>query len=149
MIRVPVLRSAVVAAAVIAVLVSTAQVASAWRKGSGLPRQYEALLESADNLWSQYKQADSRYFDEGRTDTRSHVTRLAEIQNQLAGLHTTWMQTEAPDGLEVVDLKVGLALELQMAAIGAELVALLNEDQSYLELSAELDAEYEVVVNDL
>ncbi len=123
---------------------------SAWRKGGGeLPRQYERLLESADRLWSEYKSADAAYFDHGRTDTRTHALRLADIQDRLANVHGEWMGTDAPPGLEAVDMKVGLALELQMAAIGAELVALFSDDQSYMELSAELDSEYEVVVNDL
>lgn len=49
----------------------------------------------------------------------------------------------------VLDLKVGLALNLQMSAIGAELVGLADDDQDYLDFSAQLDEEYDAVVDDL
>ncbi len=149
MIRAAARRASVVAAVVVVVLVGTVGVAAAWEKGNPLPRQYAAILESADTLWTEYKQADAKYFEQDKTDTASHAKKLAALQDKLAAVHATWMQTAAPAGLEVVDMKVGLALELQMAAIGAELVGLLGEDESYLELSSELDSEYETVVNDL
>jgi hypothetical protein len=112
--------------------------------------RYMGLLERADRLWEQYKRADEAFFEDGRTNMRRHAERLAEIQGGLSNLYAEWMQTEAPNqGMVVVDLKVGLALNLQMAAIGAELVGLADDDQGYLDFSADLDAEYESVVDDI
>jgi len=112
--------------------------------------RYMSLLDRADRLWEQYKSADEAYFEDGRTNVRRHAERLAEIQGGLSGLYGEWLQTEAPnDEMVVVDFKVGLALNLQMAAIGAELVGLADDDQGYLDFSAELDGQYESVVDDI
>ena len=145
----PFARGSIIGFVTAALLFGAVGLGGAWRKDAGMPPQYVSLLESADRLWTEYKRADSAYFDQGRTDAHAHALRLAGIQDRLADVHGRWMQTDAPPGLEAVDMKVGLALELQMAAIGAELVALLGDDPSYLDLSAELDGEYEMVVGDL
>ena len=111
--------------------------------------RYLRLLERADQLWRDYKTADRSFFERGRADAVEHVTELARIQDGLAQLHSQWLGIEVPEDLVVTDLKVGLALELQMAAIGAEIVGVLDDDRDYLELSATLDEGYEGVVDDL
>jgi hypothetical protein len=111
--------------------------------------RYLGLLQRADQLWQDYKAADREFFEHDRPDAVAHVTELARVQDRLAALHEEWMAIEVPDELAVTDLKVGLALELQMAAIGAEIVGVLDDDQDYLDLSASLDEGYAGVVDDL
>ena len=118
-------------------------------KKAKLGKKYQAILDEADTLWAEYKKADKRFFEKEKTDFDQHIGKLADIQDRLAALHTKWMNTEAPDSIGTADFKVGLALELQMSAIGAEIVGLLDEDQAYMDLSTELDKQYEKVVDDL
>lgn len=115
-----------------------------------LLKKYQALLEEADALWAEYKKADKNYHEKGKTGLDKHIIKLADIQDRLIALHTKWVNMETPDAVDYgSDFKVGLALELQMAAIGAELVGLVDEDQDYMNLSVELDKKYDQVVNDL
>lgn len=112
-------------------------------------KQYQALCGEADALWAEYKKADKNFFEKGKTGIDDHIKTLARLQDKLAALHTKWLNTEAPDAVGTSDFKIGLALELQMAAIGAEIVGLLEDDQDYMNLSMELDKQYEAVVQDL
>lgn len=114
-----------------------------------LEKKFVAIAEEADALWAEYKKADKNFFEKGKSDFDKHIAKLAEVQDRLAALHTKWMNTETPDSVGTADFKLGLALELQMAAIGAEIVGLLEEDQDYMNLSLELDKQYEAVVDDL
>lgn len=143
-------RTLIIAAVALAFLaVAPAPPLQAASKEAKLGKKYQAILNEADTLWAEYKKADKHFFEKQKTDFDQHVGKLAEIQDRLAALHTKWMNTETPDSVGTADFKVGLALELQMSAIGAEIVGLLDEDQAYMNLSTELDKKYEEVVDDL
>ncbi|HPR63189.1 MAG TPA: hypothetical protein PK014_03115 [Thermoanaerobaculia bacterium] len=114
-----------------------------------MPRDYKALLEKADSLWAEYLKADKKFHEKGRTDIGSHIVTLAQIHDQLSDLLKKWQQYEMPDGLVSMDLKVGLALELQMSAINAEIIGLLDQNQEMLELSEDLDQDYSFVVDSI
>ncbi len=131
------------------ILSSTGQDPLQAKSQKKLLKQYQQLLEEADALWADYKKADKNYHEKGKTGLDKHVAKLADIQDRLSQLHTKWMNMEAPEAVGTDDFKVGLALELQMAAIGAELVGLLDDDQEYMDLSMDLDKKYEGVVGDL
>jgi hypothetical protein len=118
-------------------------------KQAKLNKKYQALVDEADALWAEYKKADKNFFEKGKSDFDKHLAKLADLQDRLAALHTKWMGMETPDAVGTSDFKVGLALELQIAAIGAEIVGLLEDDQDYMNLSTELDKQYEAVVADL
>ena len=140
---------AVVAAAVLVVAVTALATGAVYAYKGSAEREYFSLLDRADTLWQRYKSADRAFFDRGRTDTGEHIQALAAIHDELGQVHDAWLEFEVPDEMVVADLKVGLALELQMAAIAAEVVGLFQEDQSFLDLSADLDTAYENVVDDI
>jgi len=128
---------------------STGQKSAVAESQKKLLKKYKALLEEADSLWVEYKNADKKYHEKGKVGLDKHIVKLADIQDRLNAVHTKWMNMETPDAVGTDDFKVGLALELQMAAIGAELVGLLDDDQDYMNISIDLDKKYEQVVKDL
>ena len=133
-------RSVLLAAAVLA---ATAVAVAPARAGAKKIRsEYQALLDQGDKLWDEYSSADKAFHEKGKTDVNTHLKKLWSIQTRLDELHHKWMGMEAPDGGDVADFQVGLAIELQLSAINAEIVGLLNDDQSYLDLSSTLDKKY-------
>ena len=122
---------------------------TAQAKGAPLSQKYTKLLGEADALWAEYKKADKDYHQKGKTDQTEHLQKLAGIQDRLTAVHTRWTQLEVPEEMFATDMKVGLALELQMSAISAEIVGLADEDQAFLDMSENLDKKYAKVVDSM
>jgi hypothetical protein len=122
---------------------------TAQTKKATLSQQYTKLLNEADALWADYKKADTSYHEKGKTSLNAHVKKLADIQDRLTALHTKWSQFEVSDEMFVTDMKVGLALELQMGAISSEIIGLEDEDQTFLDMSENLDKKYAKVVDSM
>jgi len=143
--------SRVVAAILVVGLVQMGSFApkAAGGKKKSLEKQYVELLAQADDLWAKYKKADKLYHEKGETSLATHFKKLADIHDRLSALHEQWRQFQVAEEMFSTDMKVGLALELQLAAITAEIVGLADQEQEFLDLSENLDGKYAKVVDSM
>jgi hypothetical protein len=122
------------------------QVGAAQRKAS-LKKQYLEILNEADGLWSQYQKEVKAFHEKGKVSTAEHVKRIWDLQLRLSRTYNKWVEFPAPESIAADDVKVGLAMQLQMAAMSAELTAMISEDDGFLDLADVLDKDYKKVLN--
>lgn len=110
---------------------------------------YEKLVERADALWERYIGKKAELNQPAIEDSAAFAAALAQLHVEVAALHREWMEVRATESMIGLDLKVGLALELQLAAVHAVLVALMDDDPVYMGLSNTLDDKYTKVVDSI
>ena len=110
---------------------------------------YEKLVEKADALWERYERTKAELDQPAIADSAAFAAALAQLHVEVASLHREWMEFRATEGMITLDLKVGLALELHLAAIHAVLVALMDGDPAYMGISNYLDEKYTKVVDSI
>jgi hypothetical protein len=146
--RCPMRWNRVAAVVLLLSLVGMGSLAPAASKKS-LEKRYVELLEQTDALWAEYKKADKLYHEKSEVSRAAHLRKLADLHDRLSALHQKWSEFQVSEEMFSTDMKVGLVLELQQAAITAEIVGLADEDQEFLNLSDNLDQKYEKVVDSM
>lgn len=125
-----------------------AEVGAAAQRRASAKQQYMQILTDGDRLWGEYQKAIKSYHTKGKGTDAEHLRKIWEMQVKMSGLYKKWVDFPMQD-LDSTDLKVGLAFQLQMSSMSAEMLGTLEGDQGYMDFADDLDKHYHLVIDDM